>query len=536
MSDDDDLVFRRAAKATTLDELDEYLETFNVLPSGRSAKTNYSRRPTGATARMQPLPSWSSSEEESYYQQRLRLSRLSPHSPYGVVPWSPSTSTSNGDQGLDLVTVPGVRRPSVTAPKEATCRDLPRFKRSFHMDNDPLNHRLSSHIALLASVHDDLASEPELIADEILDHSNRRRSKASHQTNTARSLEICEAEVPIFKPVTSMSDRPAPSQSTGTSWAVTQIFSRAGLAYLKGNLMQPFEKDILNYADFEIEADGFVLESSRCRQLTEKFFRSWAWEMTVWFFAIANAVVVCCNVEWDLHSDHTSGRAQTVFKLLELFYLLGFWMEMALQLGVFGSRFFVDMFAVMDLVILFFSLVPFGVAGALYGYDSPQARAFQSFSIARVLRVLRVVHIVRFDSLFREFWILVRGITYSLRVLLWGMSVGFLLIFVFAVPLTVFLADNPNISGTYDGWQMDMIGVDIRDYTSVRFSLLCHPVGQIWNYRKNGEIFVPNNDIGRLGGTSGPRSGDEPINVVVLCHVCCRKLLRVSESADSNNC
>ncbi|KAH0471694.1 MAG: uncharacterized protein KVP18_003350 [Porospora cf. gigantea A] len=461
MSDDDDLVFRRA-KATTLDELDEYLETFNVLPSGRSAKTTHSRRPMGATARMQPLPSWSSSEEESYYQQRLKLSRLSPHSPYQTS-WSPSTS-SNGDQGLDAP--PSIPR---AAPKEApvACREAPRFQRGFHADNDPLHHRLSSHIALFASVQDDLVSEPELIGDEILDHSNRRRSKASHQTNTARSMETCEIDAPIFKHPTSMSDRQVPSQTTATSWAVTQIFSRAGLAYLKGNLMEPFEKDILNYADFEIEADGFVLEPSRCRKLTEKFFRSWAWELTVWFFAIANAVVVCCNVEWELHPEGPTGRLYDAFKLLELLYLVGFWMEMALQLGVFGSRFFVDMFAVMDLVILFFSLVPFGVAGALYGYDSPQARAFQSFSIARVLRVLRVVHIVRFDSLFREFWILVRGITYSLRVLLWGMSVGFLLIFVFAVPVTVFLGENPNISGTYNGWQMDMVGVDIREYTSV---------------------------------------------------------------------
>ncbi|KAH0483153.1 MAG: uncharacterized protein KVP18_001186 [Porospora cf. gigantea A] len=127
------------------------------------------------------------------------------------------------------------------------------------------------------------------------------------------------------------------------------------------------------------------------------------------------------------------------------------------------------MFSVNDLLILAVSMLPYGVCGALHGFDSYDAKAWRRFTVARLLRVLRLVKLVRFDSLFRELWILVRGITYSIRVLFWGMGIGFLIIFIFSVPSTSFFGYNPAFQGMYDGWQMDLVGVDINEYTLYRF-------------------------------------------------------------------
>ena len=158
-------------------------------------------------------------------------------------------------------------------------------------------------------------------------------------------------------------------------------------------------------------------------------------------------------------------------------------------LGLFGSRYFVDMFSANDLLILVVSMLPYGVCGALHGFDSYDAKAWRRFTVARLLRVLRLVKLVRFDSLFRELWILVRGITYSFRVLFWGMGIGFLIIFIFSVPSTSFFGYNPSFQGMYDGWQMDLVGVDINEYTLVRS--LWFYVLSIYDYPSSSTIIHP---------------------------------------------
>ena len=169
-----------------------------------------------------------------------------------------------------------------------------------------------------------------------------------------------------------------------------------------------------------------------------------------------------------------SGKESTIVWLCGTFehvYIISFWAEMALQLGLFGSRFFVDMFSVFDIGVLVVSVVPYGICTAIYGSSSTEASAFSRMTIARTLRLLRAVSALRYIAFFREFGILVRGLTSSFRVLFWGLLMAFLIIFMFAVPITTLISEG-EFYGEYNGWYLDMIGIDIHKYSQARFGTL----------------------------------------------------------------
>ncbi|KAH0484757.1 MAG: hypothetical protein KVP17_002289 [Porospora cf. gigantea B] len=264
---------------------------------------------------------------------------------------------------------------------------------------------------------------------------------------------------------------------------VSKVFSSQYLRYIGKNLLAPFEEEAIRERDFVIQADGLALEPSPLRLRLEKLLRSNFWEIIVDFFAIVNAACISVDLtygntelyhakKYEVGQPYVMPHVHVVVnwaETIELAYLIGFWCEVTVCLGLFGSRYFVDMFSANDLLILVVSMLPYGVCGALHGFDSYDAKAWRRFTVARLLRVLRLVKLVRFDSLFRELWILVRGITYSFRVLFWGMGIGFLIIFIFSVPSTSFFGYNPSFQGMYDGWQMDLVGVDINEYTLYRF-------------------------------------------------------------------
>lgn len=167
--------------------------------------------------------------------------------------------------------------------------------------------------------------------------------------------------------------------------------------------------------------------------------------------------------------------------MYEQFYLVAFWLEMSVQLGLFGTNFFGDMYAMFDIGVFIISVVPYGMATVVFGPESPASLAFSRFTIARLLRLLRAVSVVRYMSFFREFWILVRGLTYSFRVLIWGVSLAFLIIFMFAIPATTYLSAGEQFQGEYHGWYMDMNGYDIADYTRDKFGTLPRTMQSLFN-------------------------------------------------------
>ncbi|CAE8680297.1 unnamed protein product [Polarella glacialis] len=107
--------------------------------------------------------------------------------------------------------------------------------------------------------------------------------------------------------------------------------------------------------------------------------------------------------------------------------------------------------------------------------DIPSAR---SVSALRVARLFRLAHVVRKVELLREVWVLVRGLSDSLRVLFWTVVVIFIITYIFAVfGLTLLSKQLFEISQTESLSPDDRLQVDrLTDYFcglgSIMFSLV----------------------------------------------------------------
>lgn len=91
---------------------------------------------------------------------------------------------------------------------------------------------------------------------------------------------------------------------------------------------------------------------------------------------------------------------------------------------------FMDGFLVLVTGVLFSWIIPF--IAICFGFDADSG-IFRTLTVLRAVRLLRLVRLIRRVPLFREAWLLLRGLTESMRTLFWTCTVIMFITYIFAV-------------------------------------------------------------------------------------------------------
>jgi len=193
-----------------------------------------------------------------------------------------------------------------------------------------------------------------------------------------------------------------------------------------------------------------ILEAAEAREnnprprkkapLLKRFILSPHFESFICMCILAN----CATMGFEAHQQVTNEFSQTiVFSLvvLEHLFTLAFTVEFVLRLKVFGYQDFVPTSAerrsnFMDACLVIFTGILFTWVIPLVTFIlgvSSTGGFLQTLSVLRAARLARLVRVVQRVPVFREAWMLVRGLSDSARTLFWTCVVIFFVTYVFAI-------------------------------------------------------------------------------------------------------
>jgi len=165
------------------------------------------------------------------------------------------------------------------------------------------------------------------------------------------------------------------------------------------------------------------------------------------FFDISFSVLIMVNcVTMGMQADSLvndyNADIETAVWVAENILVFLFTFEIAARLKVCGCAEYFDLrrsegwFNVFDAIIVLVSGPIFGWVFpliALITGDSFSAGFLRTLSVFRSLRLLRIVRVIQRMPMFREVWLLLRGLTSSMRTLVWTVTVIFVLTYLFAI-------------------------------------------------------------------------------------------------------
>jgi voltage-gated sodium channel len=166
--------------------------------------------------------------------------------------------------------------------------------------------------------------------------------------------------------------------------------------------------------------------------------------------------IVCLGLEEDLSSgdnDDTGDRVQ--WFLLDIVFMSCFGVELIARICCDGKYFFGDIWNIADIILVCAAvfdtvfLAPAGIGGFL-----------RYFLVLRALRIVGVIRLVRMYPAVRELWLLVGGLSNSIKALGWVGAIVLLLLYVCSIVVTTEIGQNVETYGTgpsYDGtvWPYD---------------------------------------------------------------------------------
>jgi len=171
----------------------------------------------------------------------------------------------------------------------------------------------------------------------------------------------------------------------------------------------------------------------------EMCVRSGTFEGFFSFVILVNCISMGAEAD-ALVRDSPREMIQTLDIMEHVFTAL-FTAELILRIRVYGYRVFLpnkvaNLGNFMDVILVFFTGILFGWAvpllGPLVGI-SPDGGVVRTLTVFRAIRLLRVVRVIQKAKLFREVWLLLRGLMDSIRTLFWTCIVIFFITYIFAV-------------------------------------------------------------------------------------------------------
>lgn len=164
-------------------------------------------------------------------------------------------------------------------------------------------------------------------------------------------------------------------------------------------------------------------------------------------FDISFSILIMVNcVTMGMQADSLvnvySTDVELVTNIAENILVFLFTFEIAARLKVFGCGEYFNL-RTSEGWFNFFDAIIVLVSGPIFGWVFPlvelltgeefSAGFLRTLSVFRALRLLRIVRVIQRMPMFREVWLLLRGLTSSLRTLLWTVIVIFVLTYLFAI-------------------------------------------------------------------------------------------------------
>jgi len=167
--------------------------------------------------------------------------------------------------------------------------------------------------------------------------------------------------------------------------------------------------------------------------------------VSTWFEVVCSVVIIinCATMGVESHFEvtgHLGPSSQTVLMVLENFFTVFFLFEIILRFQVCGLVGFypntmerrincLDLGLVVITGLILTWIIPFFCW--ITGFE--ESKVISIFSVLRAIRLTRLVRVFRNVSVFREAWMLIRGLTDSSRTLFWTIVVIFFVTYGFAI-------------------------------------------------------------------------------------------------------
>jgi voltage-gated sodium channel len=148
--------------------------------------------------------------------------------------------------------------------------------------------------------------------------------------------------------------------------------------------------------------------------------------LTVGAAILINAILIGIEVDYG-RGDKLEDRQ--VFFIFDVFFSVGFFIEMLVRQNQLGWDYFLDPWNVFDYVLVVLSCVDLAVSIADEG-------SMAAVRIIRLLRILRIVRNIRGIRMFRELWMIIQGLIDSLRTMGWVALLLFIIVYCISVVLT----------------------------------------------------------------------------------------------------
>eukprot|EP00746_Dinoflagellata_sp_MGD_P008535 gnl/MRDRNA2_/MRDRNA2_117111_c0_seq1.p1 gnl/MRDRNA2_/MRDRNA2_117111_c0~~gnl/MRDRNA2_/MRDRNA2_117111_c0_seq1.p1 ORF type:complete len:487 (-),score=116.06 gnl/MRDRNA2_/MRDRNA2_117111_c0_seq1:12-1472(-) len=195
-------------------------------------------------------------------------------------------------------------------------------------------------------------------------------------------------------------------------------------------------------------------------------------------------VLNCFFIGWQASDTSGDIGVEIVFMLFENIFTMIFVAELVIRLFCYGPYFLLSPFNFGDAMLIIITGVFVNWILLPAGAD---VEALRQFQVLRTLRLVRLARAVRLLPQFKEMWMLVRGLTDSLTVLLWTYVMIFFILYIFALAATSLIGGSMED----DEFAQEMFGtVPLSMFTLFQIMTLdswtgvVRPIGekQSWTY------------------------------------------------------
>jgi len=180
----------------------------------------------------------------------------------------------------------------------------------------------------------------------------------------------------------------------------------------------------------EVTEGATALERFKCRALRMKNHRRFDYFIGILISCNAGSIGAQSDYSVRNETDDIPG----VFRVIELFFVVAFSMELTLRLFTEGCSFFsfrneCIKWNLFDFVVVF-SAISEEIAMIVLGGEAPNSSVIGLVRLLRLVRVIRVLRVMRF---FRDLRVMVAGIATSIKSLVWALILLMLIMYIFGM-------------------------------------------------------------------------------------------------------
>lgn len=144
-----------------------------------------------------------------------------------------------------------------------------------------------------------------------------------------------------------------------------------------------------------------------------------------WFNAIIAVAILCNAITMGVETDYPEGKA--FYYVAEHIFTFIFTWEMITKIIFMKAEYFKDSWNILDFVLVWMSIMDCWILPMAVGGTAGGAR---QLSILRILRVMRVIRFIRLLKVFKELWLIIKGMVASVKTIFWASLLLMLLLYV----------------------------------------------------------------------------------------------------------